>query len=101
MTFLGRKTQATDPDLGMWSHQYDDADRLTQVTDAKNQVTRYTYDLLGHSQQGHPLRHDQAVTTTYVYDQLGYNVGHLTVHHRGYHLRLRLRRDGPNDRKGP
>ena len=44
---LGRKTVAADPDLGTWTYQYDNADRLTQVTDALGQATCYTHDALG------------------------------------------------------
>jgi YD repeat-containing protein len=36
-----------DPDLGHWTYQYDNANRLSQVTDALGQITRYTYDAAG------------------------------------------------------
>ena len=74
---------AADPDLGTWSYQYDDADRLTQMTDAKGQATSYSYDRLGRTLSKVTRSGTaQAATTTYGYDEdfpgAYANTGHLT-----------------------
>lgn len=43
----GRKTQMSDPDMGVWSYSYSAYDELKTQTDAKGQVTEYGYDKLG------------------------------------------------------
>jgi len=43
---MGHKTSMKDPDLGNWSYVVDAAGRTRQQTDAKSQVTTYTYDPL-------------------------------------------------------
>ncbi len=66
----GRRLTASDPDLGLWSYQYDTAGRLTRRTDALNQATSFAYDRRGRmtaktARFGLP----QAVTTAYAYDE--------------------------------
>ncbi len=41
---LGRKTFMNDPDRGHMYYLYDEAGNLSQTTDAKSQVIRYSYD---------------------------------------------------------
>jgi len=43
---LGRKKSQIDPDLGTWTYTYDLNGNLLRQTDAKQQVTIYTYDKL-------------------------------------------------------
>ena len=43
---MGHKISMKDPDLGSWSYVVDAAGRTRQQTDAKSQVTTYTYDPL-------------------------------------------------------
>jgi RHS repeat-associated protein len=43
---MGHKISMRDPDLGSWSYVVDAAGRTRQQTDAKSQVTTYTYDPL-------------------------------------------------------
>ncbi|RLJ60744.1 RHS repeat-associated protein [Litoreibacter meonggei] len=43
---LGNRVISDDPDLGLWTLEYDDADNLTRQTDAKNQVITFSYDVL-------------------------------------------------------
>ena len=43
----GRKTQMSDPDLGLWSYQYNRQGELKQQTDACGDVTSLSYDSLG------------------------------------------------------
>ena len=77
-----------DPDKGLglkaWLYQYDNAGRLTDQTDAKGQVTHFTYDGLGRVLTKTALYNSAPVTTTYIYDEsVGragfYNVGRLTT----------------------
>ncbi len=64
----GRKTQMSDPDMGVWYYSYNALGSLTQQTDARTCTTALTYDLLnrltGKSYSG------CAATTnpTYTYD---------------------------------
>jgi YD repeat-containing protein len=44
---MDRKTQVNDPDLGLWTYNYEAASRLITQTDAKQQVTSLAYDTLG------------------------------------------------------
>jgi RHS repeat-associated protein len=44
---LGRKTLTKDPDLGQWTYTYNSFGDLVSQTDAKNQTTTMTYDVLG------------------------------------------------------
>lgn len=44
---FGRKDFMSDPDMGQWSYSYDGFNQLTSQTDAKNQTTTMTYDVLG------------------------------------------------------
>ncbi|MER5961527.1 ricin-type beta-trefoil lectin domain protein [Streptomyces sp. NPDC002057] len=43
----GRQVGASDPDAGTTTRTYDEASRLSTITNAKNQKLVYTYDLLG------------------------------------------------------
>jgi len=43
----GRKDLSTDPDMGQWTYVYNGFGEMTCQTDAKAQVTRMDYDLLG------------------------------------------------------
>src|SRR5262249_42598903 len=48
----GRKTQTNDPDLGIWSYNYNTLSQLVSQIDAKNQPSQtpsaqFTYDVLG------------------------------------------------------
>jgi YD repeat-containing protein len=43
----GRRTSATDQNGKVTSYAYDDADRLTTVTDAASNVTIFGYDAIG------------------------------------------------------
>jgi YD repeat-containing protein len=43
----GRKTASSDPDLGAWTYSYDTASELVSQTDAKNQTSAFSYDLVG------------------------------------------------------
>src|SRR5205823_1607617 len=42
----GRKTSMADPDMGAWTYYYNALGALIRQTDAKNQTTSMTYDLL-------------------------------------------------------
>ena len=44
---LGRKYAMSDPDMGNWLYTYNAAGELVSQTDAKTQVTKLKYDLLG------------------------------------------------------
>jgi RHS repeat-associated protein len=44
---LGRKTQVTDPDRGIWSYSWDGLGRVRTQTDARGVVLAYSYDPLG------------------------------------------------------
>jgi YD repeat-containing protein len=69
----GRKTSATNPDLGTWSYVYDVLDELTSQTDAKSQVTTLTYDVLGR-----PLSEAiGTVTRSWHYDAATKGIGQL------------------------
>jgi len=43
---FGQKTSSTDPDLGRWGYTYYPTGTLKTITDAKNQVTTFRYDIL-------------------------------------------------------
>lgn len=43
---LGRKTGMTDPDMGIWSYEYDPNGNLIKQTDAKRQTITFHYDAL-------------------------------------------------------
>lgn len=43
----GRKTQTSDPDMGLWKYQFNSFGELYSQTDAKGQVIKYGYDSLG------------------------------------------------------
>ncbi|MCP4165617.1 MAG: RHS repeat protein, partial [Chloroflexi bacterium] len=43
---LGRKTGVNDPNMGVWSYEYDDAGNLTVQTDAEGQSICFFYDEL-------------------------------------------------------
>ncbi len=43
---LGHKTGMNDPDMGNWSYTYNPDGTLKTQTDAKSQVTTFTYDVL-------------------------------------------------------
>ncbi|MEV8554723.1 RHS repeat-associated core domain-containing protein [Streptomyces glaucescens] len=45
--FLGRQTNATDPDSGSSTTEYNDLDQVIAATDARNKTIGYTYDNLG------------------------------------------------------
>jgi RHS repeat-associated protein len=44
---LGNKISDTDPDKGTWTYQYNARGELLSQTDAKGQVTKMTYDVIG------------------------------------------------------
>ena len=41
---LGRKISTLDPDMGLWSYHFDNAGRITQQTDARNNKLQFSYD---------------------------------------------------------
>jgi RHS repeat-associated protein len=43
----GRKKRSDDPDMGVWTYEFDALDQLTSQTDAKNQTITQGYDRLG------------------------------------------------------
>ena len=75
---LGRRSQASDPDLGTWQYGYDDAGHVTSQTDARGVVIATSYDALGR-----PLVRSDGSTTlaAFSYDEVGAgaaNIGRLT-----------------------
>ncbi|MCE9646910.1 MAG: DUF11 domain-containing protein [Chloroflexi bacterium] len=44
--WLGRKTGMDDPDMGIWTYQYNPTGTLQQQTDARTQTLSFTYDAL-------------------------------------------------------
>lgn len=48
---FGRKVSMDDPDLGVWSYEYNGFGELVRQTDAKGQITRNQYDILGRLSQ--------------------------------------------------
>ena len=77
--FAGRKIGMNDPDMGVWTYEYDVLGNLLKQTDAKGQVTTLSYD----ATVGRLLsRHNAAGTVNYVYSEprSGYaNRGRLTT----------------------
>jgi RHS repeat-associated protein len=70
----GRKTAASDPDMGSWSYGYDVLSELTSQSDAKGQSTTLSYDLLGR-----PMRRNEAdLDSLWKYDTATNGVGKLT-----------------------
>jgi RHS repeat-associated protein len=69
----GRKTASRDPDLGAWTYAYDVLSELKTQTDAKNQTTQFTYDVLGRLTQ----RVEADMTAAWVYDTAQYGIGKL------------------------
>lgn len=65
---LNRLTQLTAPNGGVWRYGYDLNGNLTSVTDALGQTTTYEYDVLNRKTQ--EIRAD-GVTITYGYDAAG------------------------------
>ena len=68
---LGRKTGMIDPDMGNWGYLYDNDNRMTQQTDAKNNVIKFFYsDQLGRltSKQIYNASGALTGTITYTYD---------------------------------
>jgi YD repeat-containing protein len=67
----GRKIASNDPDLGAWTYAYDTASELVSQTDAKNQTTTLTYDILGSLTQ----RVEPDMTSVWVYDTALHGIG--------------------------
>jgi len=69
---LDRKIRSIDPDMGTWTYAYDDAGRMTEQRDARNNKVQFTYtpDELGRVKQK-VVKNSSNVTTetvTYTYD---------------------------------
>jgi YD repeat-containing protein len=89
---LSRRFDVKDPDLGHWTYDYDYDGRLTKQTDAKNQDTVLTYDVMDRVKTKSVETRDPATgtltgteLTTNTYDNVSanghagfFNVGKLT-----------------------
>jgi YD repeat-containing protein len=64
---LGRKESYSDPDLGEWTYEYDDAGRLIEQADAKGQTITLEYDRLGRLSC---KKYDGVTNSVYFYDGL-------------------------------
>jgi RHS repeat-associated protein len=71
----GRKIASNDPDLGAWSYSYNTLGQLVSQTDAKNQTSQFTYDLLGRLTQ----RVEPDMTASWSYDTAQYGIGKLAA----------------------
>src|SRR5262249_12457431 len=76
----GRKTQSNDPDLGIWSYNYNTLGQLVSQTDAKNQPSQtpsaqFTYDALRRLTQ----RVEADMTASWTYDTAQYGIGKLAA----------------------
>jgi RHS repeat-associated protein len=69
----GRKTSATDPDLGNWSYYYDALGQLIRQRDAKGQIVSLTSDVLGRMTS----RTEADLVSTWTYDTCTMGVGKL------------------------
>jgi YD repeat-containing protein len=78
-----RRTSADDPDLGLWTYEYDLAGRLTEQTGARGLETTLTYDQLGRvltKTSERPGGQLDKVTDSYDEERSGFeNVGRLTT----------------------
>jgi YD repeat-containing protein len=73
---LGRKVKADDPDKGVATMVYDDADQLVSTTDARGKTVVTSYDLLGRVQETRSGSAEGSLLTKSVYDTL--SKGQLT-----------------------
>ncbi|MBI4329951.1 MAG: SMP-30/gluconolactonase/LRE family protein [Chloroflexi bacterium] len=64
---FSRKTSMTDPDMGLWSYQYDSQGNLTSQTDAKNQALTFLYDELSRLKE---KKSSGNTLATYSYDDV-------------------------------
>jgi len=80
---LGRKTSMSDPDMGTWSYQYDNAGNLVHQTDARGQGICFTYDALNRLTgkqyiTGTTCPATPAPSVTYRYDEGPNGIGRRT-----------------------
>ncbi|NIK61141.1 RHS repeat domain-containing protein [Kribbella shirazensis] len=73
---LGRKVKADDPDKGLATMTYDDADQLVSTTDARGKTITSSYDLLGRRVETRSGSVEGPLLTKSVYDTL--SKGQLT-----------------------
>ncbi|PIP19740.1 MAG: hypothetical protein COX41_01260, partial [Candidatus Omnitrophica bacterium CG23_combo_of_CG06-09_8_20_14_all_41_10] len=64
---LGRKLKMDDPDMGVWTYEYDKAGNLTKQTDAKGQVLEFEYDNLNRLTRKFV---NPQTLVTYIYDDV-------------------------------
>ena len=71
----GRKTEMKDQDKGEWFYSYNAFGELLSQTNAKKQITAFTYDMVGRQLR----RHDESGTTCWDYgdSEISYNRGKL------------------------
>ncbi|MEQ1593262.1 MAG: RHS repeat-associated core domain-containing protein [Thiobacillaceae bacterium] len=75
----GRKVGSSDPDMGAWSYAYNALGELVKQTDAKNQVTTMSYDVLGRMVS----RVEPGMTSTWTYDTAAKGIGKLAKETNG------------------
>ena len=82
----GNKISDTDPDKGTWTYRYNALGQLVEQTDAKGQVTRITFDVLGRMLTRIDDATGTAQTSTWTYDTApGKGIGKLhTAQSNGY-----------------
>ena len=74
----GNRLSITDPDAGTVTSKYDNLQQLIRQTDAKNNITSYTYDLLGRPTQEIRSGNNNTSTVTYIYDNaVGKGIGKI------------------------
>jgi RHS repeat-associated protein len=72
----GRKKEMDDPDLGVWTYEYNSLGELIRQTDAKNQVVIMRYDKLGRLDR----REELEGVSTWQYDNApGKGIGKLHI----------------------
>ncbi len=71
----GNKVKSYDPDMGIWSYEYNVLGELISQTDAKNQTTTMAYDLLGRPTTRTELTGN--IVSTWTYDNGPTGIGKL------------------------
>lgn len=79
----GRKITGYSPDMGGWTYEYNVLGELVKQTDAKQQVTTFTYDTLGRLTK----RIEPGMTSEWGYDGSPYGIGKLQTAKAGNYIR--------------
>lgn len=78
---LGQKIAMNDPDMGVWTYEYDAAGRLITQTNALNQKLVFVYDKLSRLKEKRETSATGTLLAQYTYDTGtgAYGIGHRTI----------------------